>query len=153
MKIFSTLVAFAMVFASFATVYADVALPPRPTPRLIVDNKIVTVSMNSDAKLFVKFVFPYDCNYNFLMFNDGTGEAILIGEGTCNPGDTIENAVNLQNRLSTGENIFRLNLQLTGIKIQTRFGKKVRGDEEIKKVLIVKKISDRSYSLSVSDGD
>lgn len=153
MKIFSTLVAFAMVFASFATVYADVALPPRPTPRPIVDSKIVTVNMNSDAKLFVKFVFPYDCNYTFLVFDDRTGEEIIIGEGACKPGDTIENTVDLRSRLSAGENIFRLNLLLTDIKIQTRFGKKIRGDEEVNKVLTVQKFSDRSYSLSVSDGD
>jgi len=153
MKIFSSLIAFAIMFASFATVYADVAPYPRPRPRPIADSNVVAVNMDTAAKLSVKLNFPYDCNYKFLMFDDRTGEEIIIGEGACKPGDTLENTVNLQSRLSTGENIFRLSLQLTGIKIQTRFGTKIRGDEELNKVLSVKKISGNTYSLSVSDGD
>lgn len=152
MKIFSSLIAFAMAFACLSVAFADVALPPRPRP---AENQFVTASINADGKLSVKFEFPYDCSYSCRLVDKNAGEEIFSDKGNCDAGDTVEVGADLRERLSLGENFFLLTIEMSDIKTQTRFGEKIRQDKNtvIKTVVVEKYSFGKPFKVRVYDGE
>ena len=167
MKIFSSLVAFAVVFACLSVACADVALPPRPRN---VQSDFVTADITDDGELSLKFKFPYECKYQYHfveVWKDSDKEIhhteIFSGAGKCKAGDIVEDGADLRRRLSGGEhnifggkhNFFVLTIETSDIKAKTRFGTKSRRDkEEITKTIIVSRGAwGQIYDFGVYDGD
>lgn len=159
MKIFSSLVAFAVVFACLSVACADVALPPRPRN---VQSDFVTADITDDGELSLKFKFPYECKYEYHLIDvwrnsdeEICRKEILSGKGKCKSGKTVEGLVNVENRLRFGRNFFLLQIQLSDIKEKTRFGTKTRRDKEdlTKTIVVWLGTWGRIYDLRVYDGD
>ena len=148
MKIFSSLVAFAMVFACLSVALADVALPPRPHNQ----GGFIDADIDNDGKLSLEFEFPYDCSYKYRLV-DGTGAEILSGKGSYNAGDTVEAGADL--KLSIGKNFFTLKIETSDVKAQTRFGKKVSRDKNVvtKTLVVTKNLYGKRYDLRIYDDE
>ena len=159
MKIFSSLVAFAMVFACLSVACADLPLPPRPRN---VQSDFVTADITDEGELSLKFEFPYECKYEYHLIDvwkdskqEIHREEILSGKGKCKSGEIVEDLVNVKERLRFRRNFFLLQIQLSDIKEKTRFGTKTRRDkEDVTKTIVVSLGSwGRIYDLRVYDGD
>lgn len=151
MKIFSSLLAFVMIFAFVATAYADVAPYPRPRPRPA--NQIVTAEVNDNDELIITLSFPVTCNYKYQIF-DANGAIVKWGKDSCDLGDTAEVIVYPDSKLVAGEKkYYLLKLNLSNIQEQTRFGAKIRRDEKsFTKTLVFEKNSDDT-TVKVLEGD
>ena len=154
MKIFSSLLAFVMMFACLSVAYADVAPYPRPRPELS-ETQFVTAEINNFGKLSVELEFPYDCSYKYRLVDKNTGKEILSGKGKYTEGDTVEESANLLGRLSVGENFFVLTIETFDIKAQTRFGTKTRRDKytAIKTLVVTKNLHGKPYKVQVYDSE
>lgn len=165
MKYFSTLIVFAIVFASLSVAYADVARPPRPphpihrphpTPppqHKVSQTQFVTVKVDNFGKLVLRFTFPADCNYKYQLFDKESGEKIKSGKFSYRTGKTVERVVDLNERLTDGKNSFLLKIQMSSITEQTRFGKKIWRDKvKVAKELVIRKNNqDQKYNVRVHD--
>lgn len=123
MKHFSLLIAFVMVFACLSTAYADVALPPRP--RTTIKSQFVTASINKYGELTLEFSFEADCDYDYQLIEKDTETTIHAGAGSYKADDTLKDVVDLQDWLANDSGCFLLNIRLTNIVEQTRFGRKI----------------------------
>ena len=152
MKIFSSLVAFAMVFACLSVAFADVALPPRPRD---VQSSFVTADITDDGKLSVEINFPYECGCKYRLVDKNTGDEIFSDEGTCDAGDIVTDSADLRERLSVGENFFLLTIEMFDIKAQTRFGTKTSRNKNVvtKTIVVTKNLYGKRYNLRIYDGD
>lgn len=158
MKCFSSLIVFVMMFMSLSVACADVALPPRPRN---VQNDFITADIDDDRKLTLKFEFPAACDYEYQLIDRWEDNEKKIhynevksGSGSCKAGDVVEEVVDLSNRIMGGKNYFLLNIQLSNVKEETRFGVKVRhGKSEIKKTIVISKtIWGKIYDLKIYNG-
>ena len=159
MKIFSALLAFVIMFAGLSVAYADVALPPRPRN---VKSDFITVDVDNDKNLSIKFEFPYECKYEYRLvdvWEDSKQvihrDEILSGKGKYKSGNIVEDTVNLKDNLLIGSNIFVLTIEMSDIKEQTRFGVKTRrGTEKVTKTILIQHGTwNRTYGLRVYDGE
>ena len=157
-KIFSALIFFAILFTCLPAAYADVSLPPRPRN---VQSGFITADTDGDKQLILKFDFPYECNYKYQFINVWEeSEKILhrdkvhSGSGKCKQGDSVKEVVSLKGQTLGRRNQFLLKIQMTNIKEETRFGKKIRRDQkEVIKTLFVSVHWGKIYDLRVYDGD
>lgn len=151
MKIFSSLMAFVMIFAVFATVYADVAPYPRPRPR--PESQIVTAQVNNNDELTIQISFPDTCDYKYKIF-DASGELVKSGKDFREAGDTADIVVYSDDKFVAGEKKFYvLKLTLFDIREETRFGEKIkRGEKNFTKTIVLEKNSGKS-SVKVYEGD
>ena len=130
-----------MIFACLSTVYADVALPPRPRN---VKSDFITADIDDYGKLTIKFEFPADCDYEYQLIDrwEDTKKEIHYyevksGSGSCKAGDIVEEVVDLKKLIMHSKTYFLLNIQLSNVKEKTNFGVKVRhGKNEIKKTIV-----------------
>ncbi|MBR1806263.1 MAG: hypothetical protein IJ774_07760 [Selenomonadaceae bacterium] len=148
MKIFSSIIAFAMVFACLSIACADIAPPPRPHNQ----GGFIDADIDNDGKLSLEFEFPYDCSYKYRLV-DGTGAEIFSGKGTYNAGDTVQKSADL--KLSIGRNFFKLKIETSDIKAQTRFGTKARRDKNVvtKTLVVTKNLYGKRYDLRIYDDE
>lgn len=150
-KIFSSLIAFVMMFACLSTASADVVLAPRERN---VKNDFVTADVDDNGKFTLKFEFPFECDYAYQLI-DKAGNEVLGGNGSYKSGDIVEETKYMQSRLTRVKNFFLLKTQMSNIKVRTRFGTKIRdGSESVTKtILIVHSSWNNQYGLYVYDGD
>lgn len=151
MKHFSLLIAFVMVFASLSVAYADVA--PYPRPRTTINSQFVTVSINKCGELTLEFNFDADCDYDYQLVEKDTETTIHVGAGSYKAGDTLKNVVDLQDWLANDKEYFLLNIRLTNIVEQTRFGKKISNSvvTASKTIRVMKFRYGDSYDLRLYD--
>ena len=156
MKIFSSLLAFVMMFACLSVAYADVPVPPRPD---INRDPFVRADINKRGKLTLEIEFFSDWNYKYWLVDKNTGEKISSHDtkGLPRPPhgtSSFHDSVNLRDRLSDGENYFLLTIEIYDIETQTRFGIKKRRDNITwtKTIVVEKNSADNSYSVRVYDG-
>ena len=155
MKYFSTLIVFAILFASLSVAYADVAPYPRPRPhREVTQTQIVTTSIDNLGKLSMKFTFPAACDYEYQLVDRQTGVALKSGKGAYQ-NNTVEDVADLSSRLGNEKNYFVLKIQMSNVQFKTRFGTKILSDKSVvtKIILVEKGSSDNVYDLRVYDGE
>lgn len=144
MKIFSSLIAFMIIFSCLSTAYADVAFPPSNK----VKSQFVTISADTDgiSKLRLKFNFPVECLYKYQLIDKKTEKEIHSGEGSCKKDDIVEEIIELQDWLSAGENNFALNIQMDNIAEQTPFGTKIRKESiRLERMILITTIRGMIY--------